>query len=260
MHIMGKIFNYIILTILLVSCKTLETYVANVNAYYEPVEIDIPGNALFSFDKNGIHMHSEIFDNNFKKKTLIMNEYYLIEDNQISDFSNVPPKGGSGVYHSSVGGEYSFFKENIYLSQFEIVTESTVTFFSNGFSIGSSQKYIRIRDENGIVKNEIKLNALNSDIYINLHDEKIGNVEIGKYESRSANQPSDSPWKYYTGFIIKLNGEEYGIFAFYPKPKFYKKNEFSGDMNEEIEDKIILYIFMAYESYNRNDDIFTKQQ
>jgi hypothetical protein len=255
---MRKIFDCIIITILLVSCKTLETYIANVNAYYEPIEIDIPSNALFSFDKNGVHIHSEIFDKNFKKKTLIMNEYYLIEDNQISDFSGVPPKGSSGVYHSSVGGKYSFFKENICLSQFEIVTESTIIVFSNGFSTGSSQKYIRIKDENGVVKSEIKLNALNSDIYINLSDEEIGNVEIEKYESRSANQPSDSPWKHYTGFIIKLNGEEYGILTFYSKPKFYKKIEFYDDTNEKIEDKIIFYIFMAYESFNRNDYIFTK--
>lgn len=255
---MRKMVNCIIMTMLLVSCKTLETYVANTDAYYEPIEIDIPGNALFTFDKNGIHMHFEIFDKNFKKKTLVMNEYYLIEDSQISDFSDAPPKGSSGVYHSSVGGKYKFFKENICLSQFEIVTESIITVFSNGFSIGSSQKYIRIEDKSGIIKSEIKLNELNSDIYINFYDEEIGNVGIEKYESRSANQPTDSPWKYHTGFIIKINSEEYGILAFYQKPKFYQRIEFFGAMDEEIRDKIILYIFVAYESFNRNDDVFTK--
>jgi hypothetical protein len=244
--------------IVLVSCKTLETYIADTDAYYEPTEISIPDNALFSFDKNKTGMHPEIFDKNFKKQTLVMNGYYLVEDNQISNFSDVPPKDSSGVYHSSVGGKYSFFKENTRLSQFDIVTESAITVFSNGLSTGRSQKYIRIRDENGIVKSEIKPGAPNSDIYIHLSDEEIGNVEIGKYESRSANQAANSQWKYYTGFIIRLNDEEYGILAFYPKLKLYKKIEFFGDMNEEIEDKILVYIFMAYESYNRNDDVFAK--
>ncbi|MDR2176710.1 MAG: hypothetical protein LBP20_01560 [Treponema sp.] len=257
---MKKMLGCILMAIVLVGCKTLETYITDVDAYYEPIEINIPGNALFTFDKSGIHTHFEILDKNFKKRTLVMNEYYLIEDSQIYDFSGVPPKGSSGVYHISVGGEYSFLKESVCLGQFEIVTESTITVFSNDSSIGSSQKYIRIKDENGIIKREIKPNEINSDIYINIYDDEIGRVGIEKYESRSANQPSDSPWKYYTGFIIRINSEEYGILAFYPKPKFYKKIEFFSDMDEEKEDKIVLYMFIGYESFNRNDDIFTNQQ
>jgi hypothetical protein len=241
---MGKIIGCVIIALLLVSCKTMETYVEEVNAYYVPVKIDVSNVTLFAFGKN------------FKKKTLAMNEYYLIEDSQISDFSDVPPKGRSGTYHSSVGGRYSFFKENECLSQFEIVTESVITVLSSKFSIGDSQKYIRIKDENGIIKRKIKPKGFNSDIYINLYDEKIGNVGIEKYESRSANQAPDSPWKYYTGFMIKIDGQEYGILAFYQKPQFYRKIEFPGDMDEEARDKIILYILMAYASFTRNDTVF----
>jgi hypothetical protein len=244
---MGRIIGCVIIALFFVSCKTMETYVEDLDAYYVPVKIDISNVTLFVFEKN------------LKKKTLAMNEYYLIEDSQISDFSNVPPKGRSGTYHSSVGGKYSFFKGDVCLGQFEIVTESVITVFSGGFSIGSSQKYIRLKDERGIIKREIKPEERNSDIYINLYDEKIGNVGIEKYESRSANQAPDSPWKYYTGFMIKIDGREYGILAFYQKPHFYRKIEFPGDMDEEARDKITLYMFMAYESFNRNDTVFARE-
>jgi hypothetical protein len=252
---MKKIPGCVIAAIVLTGCYTMETYIADLSAYHEPIEIDIPGSTLFTFDKSGMHIHWEIFDKNFKKKTLVMDEYYLIEDSQIADFSGVPPKGSSGLYYSSIGGKYSFFKENLCLGQFEIVTESTIIVFSNSSSIGSSQKYIRITDKNDI-KREIKPNALNADIYLYVYDEEIGGVEIVKYESRSANQPADSPWKYHTGFIIKINGEEYGILAFYQKPQFYQRIEFSGGMDEKTPDKILLYMFMAFESFNRNDDVF----
>ena len=87
----------------------------------------------------------------------------------------------------------------------------------------------------------------NEDIYFDVFDEDIGNFVIRQYKSRSANQSPNSRWKYHTGFIIEVDGEEYGILAFYPNPKLYKNNGFKKLNDEEMEDKIILYIFMAYE-------------
>jgi hypothetical protein len=253
---MNKTF-FCIIALLLFSCKTLETYIENINNY-EQIELVVPDNSLITFGKSGIHIQNEVLGKNFQKKTLIMDEYFLVETGQISVFTNVPPKGKSGSYHSSVGGKYNFYKKDLCLTQFEIVTDSTITVFSNDLSIGNSERYILIRNNDGSMETRITPNATNSEIYINIFDESTGNIAIKKYESRSANQPSDSPWKYQTGFIIEINYEEYGILAFYPNLIFYKNNTFEENIDEETKDKIILYIFMAYESFNRNDDIFKK--
>jgi len=98
----------------------------------------------------------------------------------------------------------------------------------------------------------------NVDIYFSVFDEDIGNLAIRQYRSRSANQSPNSRWQYQTGFIIEIDGEEYGILAFYPYPRLYKNNGFDKTINERIEDKIILYIFMAYEGFNREDDVIYK--
>lgn len=247
---------FCVIALILCSCNTLETYIENIDNY-EETEMVVPNNSLIVFGKSGIHIQSEVLNKNFQKKVLVMGEYTLVETDQVSVFTNVPPKGESGSYHSSVGGKYNFYKGDICLNQFEIITDSVIIVF-NSSSIGSSQKYILIKNDDDPMKTRITPNAKNSELYINIFDKSIGNIAIKKYESRSANQSSHSPWKYQTGFIIEINYEEYGILAFYPRPKFYKNNMFEADIDEETKDKIILYTFIAYESFNRDDDVFVK--
>jgi hypothetical protein len=220
------------------------------------MRVVVPDNAFVTFDKSGVHIHSEVFGKNFQKKALVMGEYVLVETGQISVFINVPPEGKSGTYRSSVGGKYDFYKGDLCLNRFEIVTDSVITTFSNGLSTGSSQKNIFTRNNDGSLKAKVVPNEKDAEIYINIIDEIAGNIAIKKYESRSANQPSDSPWKYQTGFSIEVNYKEYGILAFYPLPKFYKNTTFEEKISEETTNKIILYMFMAYESFNRHDTIF----
>lgn len=187
-----------------------------------------------------------------------MGDYYLLETEQIAIYSNVPPKGKAGAYNSVVGGKYEFYKANIRLNQFDIITDSKITVFGNGSSIGDWEKYIRIKDEKDKIITIIKTNMANSEIYFNLFDQDAGNIVIKNYFSRSANAPQDSPYKFHTGFLVEINNKEYGVLALHPRPQFYKKIIFNGNMNEKTEDKIILFILTAYEAFKRNDDVFAK--
>jgi hypothetical protein len=219
----------------------------------------VPDNSLITSGKSGIRIQTEIFDKNFQNKRLIMDEYYIVEKSKISVFTNVPPKDRSGIYNSSVGGRYDFCKGETSLYEFEIVTDSVISVYKNGSSMGDSKNFIRIINNENIVQTEIKPNMPNVDIYFSVFDEDIGNLTIRQYKSRSANQPPNSRWQYQTGFIIEIDNEEYGILAFYQYPRLYKNNNFNKIIDENIEDKIILYIFMAYERFNREDNIFIRQ-
>lgn len=110
------------LVLLLFSCKTLETHIENIDNY-EPLEMAVPNNALVVFGKSGIRIQSETLDRDFQKKTLVMGEYSLVETGEIAVYVNVPPKGESGTYRSSVGGNYRFYKGESCLRQFDIVTD-----------------------------------------------------------------------------------------------------------------------------------------
>ena len=260
---MKKLLLSITTVLSLFSCGTLITHIENIDNYTQ-FEITVPDNSLIASGKSGVRIQTEIFDRNFQNKRLIMDEYYIVETDNISIFTNVPPKGQSGTYNSFVGGRYEFFKGETNLYKFEIVTDSFITVFSNSTSINSTsigdwRKFIRIIDNENTIQTEIEPNMPNVDIYFSVFDEEIGNLVIRQYRSRSANHSPNSRWQYQTGFIIEIDGEEYGILAFYPYLRLYKNNGFDKTINEKMEDKIILYIFMAYEGFNREDDVFIRQ-
>jgi hypothetical protein len=247
---MKKAFFYILL-MLVCSCVTLETHIENRDAYYKPIPITIPANTLFTFDKGGIHIHPEILDTHFEHKTLVMGNYFLRADTEIA---HIPPNGSKGLYHASMKRSYSFYKGPLCLAQFELVTESRFFIFTNGSSIGSSKRYIRTIASNGIITKEITLNVPHADSYMNVQDVQLGQVVIGKYESRSEQQAPESPWKYHTGFTIQINAEEYGILALYSNPQLYIRIGYSTVLDEKAQDQIVLYIFMAYESFKQYDN------
>ena len=257
LSIMKKICFYII-AFLLFGCGTLETHIENIDDYSRK-EMILPSNALFRSGQSGIRMHPEVFNRNYQKKTLILNGYYTVETGPIAVFSNVPPPGRSGIYNSSVGGRYDFFKEDVFLYRFEIVTDSIINIHANDSATGISRSFIRVLNEDNSVKMEIEPNMPNSEVYFAVNDDDIGSLVVKQYRSRSANQSEDSRWRYHTGFIIEINGNEYGILAFYPNPGFYQNNLFNEIMNEQKEDKIILYIFMAYKRLFQEEDIFIRR-
>ena len=233
------------------------TYIRNIENY-TPLEIIVVDNSLFTFEQ-GIRFNPGVLRRDYRKKTLIMNEYYTVETSQISVFTNVPPQGRAGIYNSLVGKRFNFYKNGTLLYRFEIVTDSLIRVSANDRSIGTFRKFIRVINDDYTIKNEIEPNAPNALIYFDVTDEKIGNLVIKQYRSRSANQSPNSRWDYQTGFIIEVNGEEYGVLAFFPKPRLYKNNNFMEINDVRKESRIILYIFMAYKRLNQNDDVFVRR-
>ena len=243
----------------LLGCKTVITYIENV-ADYEIFEIIVPNNSIIVSGDSGLRLQTEVHDKNFKNKKLIMNDYYIVENEKISNISNLKKLSGYIEYDSTVGGRYEFYKGEICLYNFNIVTEAvgvnqsrstTAVNFAEGIT------FIRIFNDDNTVQVEITPNLPPNEIYFSIYDSDIGNFIIKRYKSRSANESPNSPWQYHTGFIIEIDNEEFGILAFYPNPKFYKKKSFNRNINENIMDKIILYFFIAYEEmFNRKDDVF----
>ena len=246
-----------IFSLLLFSCGIMVTHIENIGNY-TPMEIAVIHDPHFIFDQ-GLRINSQILNSDFLKRTLVMNEYYTVETSQISVFTNVPPPGKIGNYTSSVGKRFDFYKDETLLYKFEIVTESFLRINSNGSTSGTSREYIRIINEEHALITEIWPGAMNASIYIDINDELIGNLIITRYRSRSANQSPNTRWRYHTGFAIELNGKEYGILAFYPQPNLYKNNEFPEILDEKTEDKIILYIFMAYKRLFQVDEVFARR-
>jgi hypothetical protein len=241
-----------ITALLLFSCSTLETYIENVDNYTQ-IDMTVPNNALITSEKTGIRIQPEVLDKDVRNTRLIMDEYRIVQTDQISDSFEVAIDILPAIYTRSIGGRYDFYKGKTNLYKFEIVTNTLIG--SRNYAGKSSEirkHLIRIIDDKNKVQNEIETNAPNIDIFFSAVDEDIGNLTIRQYKSRSASQPSNSRWKYHTGFIIEVDNEEYGILAFYPHPKLYKNNGFKKVINDSVEDKIILCVFMAYERLNRD--------
>jgi hypothetical protein len=212
----------------------------------------VPDNALITSGKSGIRIQPEVLDRNIRNTRLIMDEYRIVETDRYSTFTKASLNGMPIIYNHSVIGKYNFYKGGTSIYRFEIVTDTLAGSEINGISLEIRKNLIRIMNNENKVQTEIEANAPNVDTYFSLFDKDIGNLTIKQYRSRSANQPPNSRWQYQTGFVIEIDGEEYGILAFYPSPKLYKNNGFKKISDENIEDKIILYIFMTYERFNRD--------
>jgi hypothetical protein len=240
-----------IIALLLFSCSTLETHIENVDNYTQ-IEMIVPDNAFITSGKSGIRIQSEVLDKNIRNIRLIMDEYHIMETDRYSTSTKASLNGMPNIYNHSVIGKYYFYKGGTSIYKFEIVTDTLVGSENNGTSLEFRKHLIRIINNENKVQTEIETNAPNVDTYFSLFDKDIGNLTIKQYRSRSANQSPNSRWQYQTGFIIEVDGEEYGILAFYPNPKLYKNNGFKKISDKNIEDKIILYIFMTYERFNRD--------
>ena len=255
---MYKKFKMIIVVMLLLlfsSCGSMITYIENVDNYTSIPFIE-PDNSLITIDNSRIHLQPEILHRNFETITLILNDYYTIETERINIFTSVPPEGRVGNYRSSVGRRYNFHKGDELIYRFEIITNSYIVINENGSQTAASRRYIRIINEYNFTETQIEPYTINDAIYFELFDEEIGNFVIRDYKSRSANQSPNSRWRYHTGFLIEIDNEEYGILAFYPDPIFHKNNSFAINIDEQIENKIMLYIFMAYIRYTQEENIF----
>jgi hypothetical protein len=243
----------------------METRINNIENYTQ-VEIIIPDNSIFATEQYTIPINSNIFDNIFPQKTLIMGEYFTMATELISITIDVPPPDlppvrpirppgpphvRPGTYQYFLGVRYNFYKDEMLLYRFEIIAVPSDN--DKSYSPVNYRKLIRIIDDNSETVGEIEPTP-DIETYFGINDDRIGDLVIKKYRSKIA----PGHWGYHTGFIIEVNNKEYGILAFYPNLRLYKNNEFMGIFDNIQERRVILYTFMAYKRL-KQPDIFSQQ-
>jgi len=221
----------------------MKTHIKNIENYTQ-FEVAIPDNSIFDKDQSNTHIFSNTLISNLPQKTLIMGEYFTIATDLIYTIINVQdpvhPPGRPGFNQYLIGIRYNLYQNEMLLYRFEIVSDS-------------HRKFIRLIDESNAIVGEI-VPTSNLEIYFAITDDKIDDFVIKNYRSKVA----VGHWGYHTGFIIEINGEEYGILAFYPNLRLYKNKTFTGIIDEEQERRIILYTFMAYKRL-KQPDIYEQQ-
>lgn len=133
-----------------------------------------------------------------------------------------------------VSREYTFREGNTQLSKHEIIQRET-----KGLFFSSIDRFIKFTDNTGrSVEYEVDFIAGS---YVTIQDASLGKIEI-KYYSTDG---------YHTGFDFLVNGERYGIIAFYPipfksgiiRPSFFLRR------GNDLQRSMALYILTAYLSY-----------
>jgi hypothetical protein len=88
------------------------------------------------------------------------------------------------------------------------------------------------------------------DTYVTVSDDLLGLVTFKQY--RSANAEDQRPTV--TGFTVIINGDEYGILAFYKEPAWYLSNT-AARLTQQSRDRLSLYLLTAYEGYTRRNQL-----
>jgi hypothetical protein len=194
------------------------------------------------------NIHLNNFTDNFPQKTLIMGEYYTIATEIIYNIFNVemPVRlpGRPGFHKHIIGVRYNFYKDEMLLYRFEIISVPNARVNSNIYptrNYRGNRKLIRVLDGNNLIVGEIEI-IPNNENYFAIYDDKIDDLVIIIYRTMVAPEQ----WLNCAGFIVEVNGKEFGILSFYPNLIFYKNNELMDIIDEEQERRIILYTFMAY--------------
>jgi hypothetical protein len=212
---------YIFLIVLVLSgCVTVETYVENAAHNYTIVPITRKPTLL-------------IFGEQF-----IIGDYRLVNKG-ITDQGKITSLLGE---ETTTSRKYVFYKNNDRLYDVEIIK------WERGVQLGESatlytglKRYIQIVDRNR-VKKEYDITSEQQSPYITFQDDTTGTVTITNYQSRNKNAP-EYDWNYDTGFSIQVNGNEYGILAFYP-PSLYVRTG-----NNDVPEHLALYTLAAYASH-----------
>jgi hypothetical protein len=95
-------------------------------------------------------------------------------------------------------------------------------------------------------KHEYETNP-DGDTYVTFADDLLGQVALVPYRSDGARSAIN-------GFTVSVNGEEYGVLAFYKEPALYLKNT-AARLTPENRDRLSLYLLTAYEGYTRRGQL-----
>jgi hypothetical protein len=89
-----------------------------------------------------------------------------------------------------------------------------------------------------------------SDTYVVIKDDLLGQVAIAEYLSiiSEGKRPATS------GFTVTINGDEYGILAFYKEPALYINNT-ATQLTPQNRDRLSLYLLTVYDGYIRRNQL-----
>jgi glutaredoxin-related protein len=83
------------------------------------------------------------------------------------------------------------------------------------------------------------------DTYVTISDDLLGQVAIGQYRSIASDTQSAI-----SGFTVTINGDEYGVLAFYKEPALYINNT-AAQLTPQSRDRLSLYLLTVYDGYMR---------
>jgi hypothetical protein len=220
-----KSIYILVIALVLSGCTTLGTYIENAEYDYTNVPVT------------------------FKPTLLIFGEQFIIGDYSLvykgnTDHGAVRTLLGD---ETTTGRKYVFYKNNVRLYDVEIVKQERAIQLSESATLYTGLKrYIRIVDRNRVRK-EYAITSEQQLPYITFQDDAAeddatGTVTFTNYQSRNKND-LDYDWNYNTGFNIQVNGEEYGILAFYPVSLYIRAG------NNDVPEQLALYILTVYISH-----------
>jgi len=202
--------------------KIVETPIDNIDMYHESKHVRIENN------------------------NVIIDEYILERKDKIysiEHFSKGISESGNR-YFEIKGDRFILYRNNSVLYTIEnILTQEGYIITNNKGSDKTyvGKKYIYfINDDKKI---EHVISDEKNDVLLSFYDEILGAVSI-------ENTFFDGLIKTRSGFKIKIDGNEYGLFTFYD-PNFYRRKDFP-EMSQNEEDRIILYILAVYEISQRS--------
>jgi hypothetical protein len=88
-----------------------------------------------------------------------------------------------------------------------------------------------------------------SDIYVTIADDLLGQVTIGQYRSVASDTRSAI-----SGFTIIINDQPYGVLAFYKEPTLYINNT-AARLTPQSRDRLSLYLLTVYDGYMRREQL-----
>jgi hypothetical protein len=205
------------------ACATTETVIANADTDYQRVPISAGQKFL---QKRKFVLQDAVLTHQYDKET----------------------KAGLLELTSTIvkTGIYTFAADG-FTCDVEISSTTTGLGNTNTYLTLSKIPVIRFIMSDG-AKHEYVTNP-DSDTYVTIADDLLGQVVIGQYRSIASDTRSDI-----SGFTVTINGDEYGVLAFYKEPALYINNT-AAQLTPQSRARLSLYLLTVYDGYMRRHQL-----
>ncbi|MDR0563178.1 MAG: hypothetical protein LBG73_10905 [Spirochaetaceae bacterium] len=214
-----RITVIIVAVLLLTRCVSFETYVDNSADTYDVIPITVEDGFWF-----------------FKNRTISILNYTLTQKKQASYETE------SALYRKQKGGVYTFRGNAEPEYAVEIIGEATGLKLTSSV-IYTDRRYMRFQKKGGL-QYEVTI-PLMRNAELTIYYESIGNVVFRNYRSKNKND-LNSGWEFDAGFTVLLNGDEYGIIAYYRQPAVYLRKGWNTTAYADI---LMMFMLAVYENY-----------